>query len=195
MASKQMLFLLVASAAMVAVVRSQCKVDFVFIVDGSGSICGNQPNECDNWRSIKQFLRSVVSKMSVGPNGSKVAMVTFGSIGNLIWDLDTYSDSNSLQNAIDQVKYLNEKTNTSHALDLVRTRVFGGKGDRAGVPNVAILITDGLPSNKTNPFVDGRGLARSAAQRLKDSGVDLITVGVTSQIDAQLLKDLSSPPQ
>ena len=93
------------------------------------------------------------------------------------------------------MKYLNEKTNTSHALDLVRTRVFGGKGDRAGVPNVAILITDGLPSNMTNPFVDGRGLARSAAQKLKDSGVDLITVGVTSQIDAQLLKDLSSPPQ
>ena len=31
--------------------------------------------------------------------------------------------------------------------------------------------------------------------RLKDSGVQVITIGVTDQIDADLLRDMSSPPQ
>ena len=30
--------------------------------------------------------------------------------------------------------------------------------------------------------------------RLKDSGVQVITIGVTDQIDADLLRDMSSPP-
>ena len=36
-------------------------------------------------------------------------------------------------------------------------------------------------------------MARTAADNLKNSDVELITVGVTNKIDAELLKELSSP--
>ena len=105
-----------------------------------------------------------------------------------------YSNQTSLLSAITNLKYNSEKTNTSHALDVARTAVFGGSGDRPEVPNVAIMLTDGLPSNKSDPFVDGRSLARAAADKLKSSDVQLITVGVTNWIDAVLLQKLSSYP-
>ena len=64
------------------------KVDFVFLVDGSGSICNNN-GLCDNWRTITTFISNIASKLSVGVDGSHVGMITFGSRANLIWDLNT----------------------------------------------------------------------------------------------------------
>ena len=39
--------------------------------------------------------------------------------------------------------HLSGATNTQEALELMRTQQFSTSADRAGVPNVAILITDG----------------------------------------------------
>ena len=64
------------------------KVDFVMILDGSGSICNNQGGTCQNWLDTLSFVRSVIDGMAIGPDDSRVALITFGSIGNLIWPLD-----------------------------------------------------------------------------------------------------------
>ena len=64
------------------------KVDFVMILDGSGSICNNQGGTCANWLATLKFVNDVVNGMAIGPDDSRVALITFGSIGNLIWPLD-----------------------------------------------------------------------------------------------------------
>ena len=64
----------------------------------------------------------------------------------------------------------------------------GAPGDRAGVPNVAIILTDGKPT-------DGNASALRAAAELRDSGVRIISIGVTRQISENLLRDMSSPPR
>lgn len=56
---------------------------------------------------------------------------------------------------------------TDKALQMLR--IEGFDGERPGVPNMVILLTDG---NSTNPFLTGR-----AADELKQSGVEVFVVG------------------
>ena len=97
--------------------------------------------------------------------------------------------------AIARLPFLDEETNTAHALTLARTGMFGANapGDRPDVQNVAIVLTDGKPSNYSN--TNGKLLAATAATMLRDSGVKIISVGVTNSIDVDLLKEISSPPR
>ena len=45
------------------------------------------------------------------------------------------------------LRYLDEKTNTAAALRYVTNTMFSpSNGDRSGIPNVAIVITDGVPN-------------------------------------------------
>ena len=67
----------------------------------------------------------------------------------------------------------------------------GAPGDRPNVPNVAIILTDGKPTGGEV----GEALAKKEAQMLRDSGVRIISIGVTRQISEALLKDMSSPPR
>ena len=82
-------------------------------------------------------------------------------------------------------------------------------GDRADVPNLAVLITHGthaldLPEVRENSTGHAREeVARddspvadlAAARALRDSGVGVIAVGVTDEVDKRFLSKLSSPPQ
>lgn len=56
---------------------------------------------------------------------------------------------------------------TDKALQMLRLEGFDG--ERLGVPNIVILLTDG---SSTNPFLTGR-----AADELKQYGVEVFAVG------------------
>ena len=69
----------------------------------------------------------------------------------------------------------------------MRTQVFGVNGDRANVTNVAIIITDGKPTNAST--------IQAAIDAVHNSGITTLVVGVTNEVDEATLKQLSSPPQ
>ena len=106
-----------------------------------------------------------------------------------------YSAESDVVNAIGQLPFLDEETNTAHALTLARTYMFGANatGDRPGSPNVAIILTDGKPTNGTH--ISGKDMASAAATKLRDSGVRIVSIGVAQSIDIDLLKNISSPPR
>ena len=54
-------------------------------------------------------------------------------------------------------------------------------GDRGDVPNVVILITDGISNERETETV-------AMAKRLKDSGTRIIAIGVTDAVDVTELK-------
>lgn len=66
--------------------------------------------------------------------------------------------------------------------------MFGGSGDRDDALNVAVVITDGVPT------IDP-GNTIPEATRMKNAGVKVFVVGITNRIDEQILKDISSSPQ
>ena len=57
-----------------------CDADFLFIVDGSGSICDNEyVQTCEDWERLKQFIIDTVQYLNIAEDGSQVALVTFGN--------------------------------------------------------------------------------------------------------------------
>lgn len=166
------------------------------MVDASGSI-----NEMDpqGWSRVKTFIKDVVRRFTIGPTQTRVGLTIYsenavrarggggvpaGSIGFFL--LDTYSDVDAIVRAIDSLYYFGSYTNTQDGLNVAREVIFRPAGDRADVPNLVIVLTDG-ESN-----LDEEKLPTEAA-RLKDIAT-VISVGVTDQVNLDELRLIASAP-
>ncbi len=79
-------------------------------------------------------------------------------------------------------------TNTADAFRTARTQVFGQDGDRSDATNMAIIITDGIPTRNEEQAVP-------EATNLQNANVKVIAVGITQFIDANTLQSFSSSPR
>ena len=61
-----------------------CKIDLAFVVDASGSVR-------DDWDTLMQFLVDVTGQINIGPDGSHVGMVQFGSQAKKIFDFTEFN--------------------------------------------------------------------------------------------------------
>ncbi len=168
-------------------------MDLCFIIDSSGSIRDNNPADgsSDNWLLQLDFLSRLVDVFTIGPQATKIGAVVFSEQVFLAFTLDTYTDAQSIKNAINGLAYLGQTTNTPEGFRVTREQCFNpANGDRANVQNLAIFISDGVPfpANRRDPAI-------RAAEALKNSGASVIAIGVTSVIDKNFLMQISSPPQ
>ena len=168
-------------------------VDLCFIIDSSGSIRDNNPPNggFDNWELQQEFLAELVDIFTVGLDATRIGAVVFSEQVRLVFSLDTYGDAESVKDAINNIAYLGQTTNTPEGLRVTREQCFNtGNGDRPNVQNLAIFISDGVPFPP-----ERRDPAISEAEALKNSGVIVVAIGVTDVIDIDLLRTISSPPQ
>ena len=99
-----------------------------------------------------------------------------GNEATLNFYLTNYTDVGSLQRAISIIRYLGGNTNTTGGLRLMRTACFNpAHGDRSDAPNVAILITDGIPTREVD-LLDGE------VNTIKNLDIRIIGVGVTEKV-------------
>ena len=167
-------------------------MDLCFIIDSSGSIRDNNPpgGSPDNWQLQLEFLSRLVDLFSIGPTATKVGAVVFSEQVNLVFTLDTFQDAQSIKDAILNLAYLGQTTNTPEGLRVTREQCFSrSNGDRPNVQNLAIFISDGVPFPP-----ERRDPAIREAEALK-SVTNVIAIGVTNVIDRELLKTISSSPQ
>ncbi|KAK2161027.1 hypothetical protein LSH36_122g02004 [Paralvinella palmiformis] len=69
-------------------------IDLAFIVDGSGSICDNDPTRqiidnqvtCNNWRSVVNFISGAVDRLNIGAQDAQIALVTFADKGSVYFN-------------------------------------------------------------------------------------------------------------
>ena len=170
----------------------EVQVDLCFIIDSSGSIRDNNPDDgsYDNWELQQEFLSQLVDLFTIGPDATKVGAVVFSEQVTLEFSLDTYTDAQSIKDAIRSIAYLGQTTNTPDGLRVTREQCFNqANGDRANVQNLAIFISDGVPFPAFR-----RDPAIVEAEALKGSAI-VIAIGVTDVIDLDLLRTISSPPQ
>lgn len=168
------------------------RVDLAFLVDGSGSICDNDPSKseqdgiatCNNWISLKRFLQEIVSNLDIGESRTRIALITFANDAELIFDFNRYTNLADLNQAFARLVYPGGNTYTDKALNLLRIKLFGQSNtDRY---NIAFVITDGKATDQNN--------TRQEAKRIQEAGTIMYAVGITNSIDEQSLKDLSSYP-
>ncbi len=171
----------------------ETEVDLCFIIDSSGSIRDNNPSDgsFDNWDLQLDFLSRLVGSFTIGPDATRVGAVIFSEDTRLVFALNTYTTAEEVQQAIKNLAYMGQTTNTPQALIETRMQCFSpARGDRPDVQNLAIIVTDGLPFPP-----ERRQPAISEAGALRATGATMIAIGVTDVIDADFLKEMSSPPQ
>lgn len=173
--------------------RCQAQVDLCFIIDSSGSIRDNNPpgGVPDNWQLVLEFVSSVSSAFNVGPDASRIGAVVFSELVRLEFPLDAYDTNDQITQAVLNIDYLGQQTNTPAALILTREQCFNpNNGDRSDVDNLAIIVTDGVPfpPDRRQPAID-------EALNLRNTGVTMVAVGITDVIDEDFLREMSSSPQ
>jgi len=113
-------------------------------------------------------LHSVI----IGANCETVA----GNNGYLQFYLPNFTNTQSLESAIRNISYCNENTNTTGGLRLTRTEIFNAaNGDRADVPNVIALLTDGNPTRETD-------LLSAEVLSIKNLDIRIVGIGVTNEV-------------
>ena len=56
----------------------------------------------------------------------------------------SYFDQNELVEALGNIRYIGGTTNTADGIQLMNEEIFQeANGDRPGVPNIAVVLTDG----------------------------------------------------
>ena len=161
------------------------QADLCFVVDSSGSLNDADPN---NWNRVKDFIKEVIGSLEIGEDEVRVSVVKFSNRGNVQFYLNDFYDLRSLDEAIDSMRYAGGHTNTSGGIYRMHKDVFTPeRGDRAGIPNTAVIITDGvstIDNKKTIPY----------AAAAKDDGIRIIAIGVTDKINMNELKGIATAP-
>ncbi|XP_031566626.1 uncharacterized protein LOC116301675 [Actinia tenebrosa] len=143
-------------------------LDLGIILDGSGSV------KQSNFQKALQFLSTLVSHLRVSPSGTHVGMITYNSIPTLEFTpAEThYHHLTPLKHRIGLVRYRGGWTFTDKALSLAGQSLFTTHGgDRRGVPNVLIVLTDGMTSSSSVPYPE-------VLKPLQAKGVRILAVGI-----------------
>ncbi len=165
------------------------QADVCFVLDSSGSLCAQNEigSACSNWVMLLSFVSDIIDAFHVGSQETRIGVVTFSTDAQLDIAMNEFYDREELKDVVSQIKNSGGQTNTGKALHITRTQCFSEQNERSGVPNIAIVITDGLPTIlefDTN----------AEAVLLKEVAT-VLAVGVTQNVESQLLQDISSFPQ
>ena len=165
--------------------RTVPEVDTIYVLDSSGSI-GEE-----NYDIVRKFVAESVRNISdIGPEGEQVGMIIFGNQPEIVFNLSTFSNQEDLQNAIDDVPYLDENTNTGDALRLMADVGFseeaGARREFIG-SQVAIVITDGR-SNRGEPVKNASEYVENVRPPIL-----VLAIGVTDNVNVEELVQIANP--
>ncbi len=132
-------------------------------------------------------MASVVQDLEVDSGRVRVAVQTFADSEQPRFELNTFASRSDVIDAVREIPYSRGTTNTAAALRYARETMFtAGNGDREGVPNIAVVLTDGGSNDKAQTMQE--------AYLTKQAGVHIITIGVGGWTDEYELIRLASYP-
>lgn len=155
--------------------------DVVFLLDDSQHMLEL------NSKKVKQFVKDIVVNFNIGENKMRVGSVSFSSWIENNFYLNRHYTLANLLHAIDNIKRRKRTSFIDCAFDYLRTHSFTiANGDRAEIPNIVIIVTDGKPDSEAQTL--------KAANALKDSGIIVFVVAVGRNIQTSDLTFLASDP-
>ena len=160
----------------------------MFVVDSSGSI------QRSSWPLVLEFMMNVVRGFNIGTDNVRIGVATFGNNVYPQFQLNTFFNLNDVINQIDRIPYLDQSTNTPEALKYMREVMFTARnGDRAFVPNSAIIITDGVPRIPSN-VNEALRLTFQEANLARQQGINVFAIGVGPEITQRNLDQIANQP-
>ncbi|NWQ89105.1 CO6A6 protein, partial [Burhinus bistriatus] len=151
------------------------RLDIVFVMDSSRSISSSQ------YRAMKDFMIALVNQSDVGPDGVQFGALKYSDKPVALFYLNKYTTKLGITKAIQRDDPLGQTTYTAKALvysEMFFTEEHGSRKSK-GVPQVLIVITDGVSHDKA--------MLDDAAQRLRNKGITIYAVGVEGANRNELL--------
>ncbi|KAK7474946.1 hypothetical protein BaRGS_00033833, partial [Batillaria attramentaria] len=147
--------------------------DLVFVLDASGSIGGS------NFQTLKHFVQQLVGSFNIGESNVRVGVLRFDNYASPIFYLNTYYDADDIISAVGSIAYSGQGTAQS-------TMFTASRGDRTGVPNVGVVITDGASNSPYD--------TANAAARARDAGITLLALGIGGGVNYGELNAIATDP-
>ena len=151
-------------------------------MDASGSVGSS------NFQKQKQFVAQFAQSFNIGhgPNDVQIGALTWSSAVHNQFNMDRYGTKTALVNAINGITYDSGATATHLALQYIMTNSFKpAAGDRANVPNILIVMTDGKSNSPAQTLAE--------AQKLHQiQGLTVFAIGIGSGADQTELGHIAS---
>uniref|UniRef100_A0A2C9K9Z8 Chitinase n=1 Tax=Biomphalaria glabrata TaxID=6526 RepID=A0A2C9K9Z8_BIOGL len=159
---------------------NQTKDDVLFLFDSSSSIA------YPDYEIQLNFASNLTTKFTLGASLAQFSVIVFSIVAQSMFPFNRYYDHHDLEKAIMNTTYVGSTTNTAQALDFARTTSFtSANGARSGVPQMAVVLTDGLSNDQD--------LTKIAAERLKANNVGVLAIGVGNFSQTELNAIASGP--
>ena len=160
---------------------NEAKVDMVFVVDASTSVTEF------NFLVMKDFIKDFLFKANIDDGNVRVGIIIYSTEDYLQFHLNAYNSKFDLFTAIDDIPYRFGSTNTADALETMWSEMYTPQnGDRPDIPNVAIVITDGVSNINSR-----RTIPEAEQARAKGIHIYAIGIGLT---DTTELDGIASKP-
>ncbi|XP_060559248.1 cartilage matrix protein-like [Ruditapes philippinarum] len=154
--------------------------DVFFVIDSSGSITSKDFNK------ELQFVQSVVKLFDISNDKTRVGIINFSHMSQMILPLENSLDKRQLLSKIRNIDHIGGGTTTSEALKMIRQDGFRRDNNRPGVVKIAIVLTDGLSANED--------LTRREALLTHAAGIKVFAIGIGDGIDLLEIQNIASNP-
>lgn len=132
---------------------------------------------------MKDFMKEVVGKSTVGQNEVHVGVMQYSTLQQLEFPLNRFYTKNEMIEAIDNLRQIGGGTHTGEAIEQVSQYFDIERGGRPNEKRRLVVITDG----------ESQDQVKSPAQRLRAKGVMVYAIGVEDANSEELL-DISGSP-
>ncbi|XP_060602478.1 matrilin-3-like, partial [Ruditapes philippinarum] len=170
--------------AVVTTEEPGCKlaeVDLVINIDASSSMTES------NFLEMLDFCKDIVDYTDVDSGSARIGILVFSTDAEIQFHLNKYNTTAAVKAAIDKIEFIYGRTNTAAALRTMHSRMFTrSNGDRPEVPNVGILLTDGVSNLDIR-----RTIPEANNARTKD--IELYAIGIKVS-DTQELDSIANTP-
>ncbi|KAK9961449.1 hypothetical protein ABG768_009237 [Culter alburnus] len=166
----------------------RCRVkplELVFVIDSSESVGP------ENFEVIKDFVNTLIDRVSVSPEGTRIGVVLYSHINLVVTSIQDRLTSEEVKAAVRRMPYIGEGTYTGSGIRKAN-EIF--RFARPGVKKVAVVITDGQTDHR-----DTVKLA-DAVKEAHSANITMFAIGVVNQSDPiyddfkEELKSIASPP-
>ena len=157
-------------------------MDLVFILDSSEDINKDK----NNWLTMINFVKSIINRFPIGSDAVRVGLIKFSKTANAEFYLTDHMNLVDLTVRIEQIPFIGQGKNIAAGLYAANAHVFNAsRGARPNVPRIAIIITNGRTTENVK-------VTQHAVNSLKERNVRIIAVGVTDDVDVDMLMSISS---
>lgn len=168
----------------------EAPADIVFAMDVSGSVGST------NWARMQTFVKDFVEEAIADPNDNRdgtyqFGITSFGTDAELEARFGDWTTLDEWNRLVDGINYDATSTNIAGGINVAVNDIFNHPqgGNRAGVPDILIVMTDGEPT------VD-EPLTIPAAENARASPNDIIvfTIGIGSGVQQRTLNEIAGDP-